>query len=239
MRSLLVVTPRVIKPTAFAVAIAMSGGHDIAHADGPHLDGSAVPMVPATPSVSDETVLALARVCFSEADMHRGDDCAAIAEVTRKRAARSNRSLLEQLRAYSPEATGQITPRSMRQRWISGLRLDGAEPPAWAEMNEARRARGLLRLPWTRYGFRWRELLQEARRLLLHPRRVCSEPPDHWGGDCNPDANPHGVCDVVPPTWRRVDCGRTVNAFYTISDTPRRPRVVPAHRARGGRPRRR
>src|SRR5687768_828954 len=37
---------------------------------------------------NDELVLALARVCFSEADMHRGNDCAAIAEVTRKRARR-------------------------------------------------------------------------------------------------------------------------------------------------------
>jgi hypothetical protein len=43
---------------------------------------------------------------------------------------------------------------------------------------------------------------------------------------------------MVPPTWRRVNCGRTVNAFYSVRETPRAVRSIPAFRARGGRPRR-
>jgi hypothetical protein len=105
-------------------------------------------------------------------------------------------------------------------------------------MNADRISRGLLRLPWTRYGRRWAALVREARGLLANPRRVCDQPPEHWGGDCNSDHNPHGVCDVVPPTWRRVNCGRTVNAFYRVRASHGPVRSIPAFRARGGRPRR-
>src|SRR5688572_21570930 len=107
--------PRRLRPMLLAAALAPAAAAPAltARANDPMDDPS-----------SDEIVLALARVCFSEADMHEGNDCAAIAEVTRNRARLTDRSFLEQLRAYSPEATGVVPPRAMRQRWISTTRLD-------------------------------------------------------------------------------------------------------------------
>ncbi len=161
----------------------------------------------------DDTTFALARVCMSEADIHRSNDCAAIAEVTRVRAELTGRTLIQQLRAYSPQATGITAPRSLRQGWVSTLRTDLEEPTGWTPMNVDRLERDLLPLRWTSYRSRWGEIIDEARSLLQAPRRVCRESPMHWGGDCN---RPRGACDRAPSSWRRVDCCPTVNIFYRV-----------------------
>lgn len=189
-----------------------------------------------------ETATALQRVCFSEEDTIAGNGCAAIWEVTLNRAAKTRRTPLEQLRAYSPEATATVPPRSPRQAWIQGLTLKCDEPPAWAAMNAERVARGDYPLPWeTAWRPHCERRAAEAIALVVSPRRVCERTPDHFGGDCNVDANPHGVCDAVPPHWQRIDCGPAASAFYVVGPRPASmsPRsgdpTLPASIARGRR----
>lgn len=162
----------------------------------------------------EATILALARVCWSERDARVDtNDCAAIAQVTRTRAALTKRTLLEQLRAYSPEATAAQDTERERQRWVSQLRLDAEQPDEWSVMNARREGRGLRPLPWRSIRARWIATIEEARALLNTERRVCTEPPSHWGG----------TMDAAPRHWVRIDCGRTVNRFYRVPRVPRGP----------------
>lgn len=171
--------------------------------------------------VVDETVLALARICMSERDVHlETNDCPAIIEVIVFRAELLGISYLAMARRYSPEATGARPPRSMRQRWVSGLQFGDEPPPAWAAMNEGRVARDLYPLPWRNYLPAWHATLVQVRQLLAFPRQVCAGGvPMHWGGACNPDGTPAsrtGVCDAPPAHWIKLDCGNTVNHFFEV-----------------------
>lgn len=179
-------------------------------------------------------------MCVSEANWERSDDCAAIWQVTRRRAALTGRTWREQLVAYSPRAAGGGRPRSPRGRWVQSLRADLGEPVGWAALYPS--------LPWTAYRDRWADRLAEASTLVSageSARAPCEPAPDHWG-------RRHGHEGRAPlyRGWIPVECGRrTVNAFWRVpprGDGPRpggavgrnregAPRVLPASVARGGR----
>lgn len=174
------------------------------------------------------TAEALQRVCFSEEDTNPGNGCAAIWETTLSRASKTGRTPLEQLRAYSPEATATVRARSLRQGWIQGLTLKCDEPAGWAAFNADRVERELHPLPWeTAWRPHCERRAAEALALVLEPRQVCERRPDHFGGDCNVDANPHGVCDAVPSHWIRIDCGPAASAFYVVGPRGRPAPVGP------------
>lgn len=148
---------------------------------------------------ADDAVL-LARVCLSEADASRSNDCAAIAEVTRRRASMTGRTVGQQLRAYSGEATGTRPTVRPRLVWISRLDRGATRPQGYPE-----------RLRWEPYRAVWLRLLAEAEALLAHPRSVCREPPDHWGMRTG-----HEYWSRVRIGWRPIDCGPTRNAFWRV-----------------------
>ena len=122
------------------------------------------PVLPA--GVDVETVRDVTRVCFSERDTNTATaDCRAIIEVTRNRSALTGRTFLEQLRAYSPEATGRVPARTTRHRWISTIEASCDEPAGWASYNEWRVEHGVC--------FRERDGRRE-RAACLPPFHACT-----------------------------------------------------------------
>jgi hypothetical protein len=216
-------------------------------------------------SVEDQTVLALARVAWSERDRRRTRDLAAIAQRHHAVARRTGKPLLLVIQEGSPLATGfcltaageryrrcRMWPERERQHWVATMRLDGVEPSGWPVLNANRAERGLLPLPWAgRNQERWLETVAEARRYVARAPRVCNLDPDTWGGACdenNEAASLTGVCDEAPAHWIRVDCGPicdeeeteecTLNQFYKFPRTRREREVagtLPANVARGDR----
>lgn len=199
----------------------------------------------AQPSVDPELLRDALRVRISEADFapecrgeHRGawyprgcvTDGAAIVLRHWAAAKRRGTSLHRELRAYSRRATGQVPPRSPRGAWVAALTLDFSAPPVgWPSGSSWARRVPLLE--------QIRDEMAEhvGAALADRPPAVCAgfEEPDHWGGDdCVPTSR-RGACDRVPPCWRRLDCGPTVNAFYVV-ECPR-IRTLPASVARGRR----
>lgn len=222
---------------------------------------SAQAQIPPLGGTVREAAEALGRVCFSERDsMTEKADCAAINQRTWHEAARRGRSFLEELRNYSPLATGWCVdargvdhPRCAlwdereRQWWISGLTYDGHEPSGWEYMNEDRIRRGLSILVWQgRYERAWRRTIEESEDLLQMvfntgrlPSGPCNDAPNHWGGGCNPDMTARsrtGICDPPPSNWVRLSCGDTVNDFYRVLRVVRRRSTgtIRASVARGG-----
>lgn len=231
------------------------------------LDPGASGFMSGTTTEQRRAVWAQAVVCISEADFNRSRDCAAIAQRHHGIAERTGRPLLDVIREGSPLATDycsdpagarlhrcRLAGTRPRQEWVSTLRLDAQEPAGWPEMNRARIARGLLRLPWDdNRRERWLDVLRDAERFVDAKPRVCREDPDTWGGACTPDGRPAsrtGVCDSPNPAWVQIDCGPicprghvgpecTVNAFYRIPRIRRpssnRGTIIPASIARGRR----
>jgi len=157
----------------------------------------------------EQIILALSKVCVSEANWTHQNDCPAIHQVLRRRMHfRGDSNLLETAQAYCPHATGVVPPQSLRQRWISNLRLDGQEPRGWKRLNTVRRRQGLRPLNWERnYLWRWQARIAETIDLLANPRNVCRGGVDHWGARW---------LDRSHLGWRRVNCGRTIEAFWRI-----------------------
>jgi len=146
--------------------------------------------------------LDLARVCVSEASFELGPDCPAIAAVLRRR---PFGGISEAAARYSPRVVGARPPRTSRQVWIAGLRADLAEPVGWPASAG----------PWTHYRGLWRAILASARTLVEAENVPCSVPPDHWGG-------PMDRARAARLGYRRIDCGKTRNDFYTDPTTTRR-----------------
>lgn len=152
------------------------------------------------------------------------NDAAIIAWVIRARAEVVGITWVEMARRYAPSATGVRPPQSRRHIWIQQLSLDGSEPPAWGS---------LVRLSWERHRLPlWRRIVAEMEHVLTRWPNPCEggAVPEQWGGACTVDGrpeNPRGVCDLVPPSWERLDCGRAVNAAYLT------PRSLPARLAKG------
>jgi hypothetical protein len=140
--------------------------------------------------------LALAQICASEASVQtETDDCAAIAQVLKRRARVMSFSQIA--RRYST----RVFQRDRRdgRRWIAHLTPNGQEPAGWPES-----------LPWSKWQKRWLSLYHHAGRILRDEvPSPCATPPDHWGGSMDDwRARKAG--------WRQVDCGRTLNNFWSV-----------------------
>lgn len=160
-------------------------------------------------TLEEQIVLALSKVCVSEANWTHLNDCPAIHQVLRRRMHfRGDPNLLVTAQAYCPHATGAVPPETVRQRWIANLRLDGQEPRGWRRLNTLRRRQHMRPLNWERsYLHRWEARIAETVNLLANPRRVCRGVVDHWGARW---------WDRSHLGWRRVNCGRTIEAFWRI-----------------------
>ncbi|MFW6086401.1 MAG: hypothetical protein ACODAG_04290 [Myxococcota bacterium] len=156
-----------------------------------------VPAVRAEQPPRPPDQLALAKVCASEASIQtETDDCAAIAQVLRRRARGS--SLGAMARAYSSRVFDRS--RGDGRRWIAHLGPTGVQPEGWPE-----------RLPWaSTWRARWMALYRHAGAILRgEVPSPCERPPDHWGGDMDDwRARKAG--------WFPVDCGQTLNHFWAV-----------------------
>lgn len=163
------------------------------------------------PAPDEATVLAIGRVCVSEANWRNTPDCAAIVERHLGVAERTGEPLIDIVREYSPRATGERPSSLLRMRWISTLRLDLEEPDGWRLLNAHRQRRGDQPLPWSRYEPRWAARLAEVRRLLIDPPDVCPGRIDHWGAQS---------LDRTDLGWIELRCGATptVNRFWRVPD---------------------
>ncbi len=172
----------------------------------------------------EELVHALARVCVSESgwisEPRNDNDCAAIHAVTRYRARKNNRSMLQQARQYSRRATGMILVQSGRLHWVQNLSMDFTQPDGWDEMNTERTERGWKELPWERFRQDWMQRVEEARHLLSDPEQVCRHTPQHWGSRYGRE-----YVRAIQRGWREVDCGTTQNAFWRLPSDASRPEV--------------
>jgi hypothetical protein len=158
-----------------------------------------VPTAGATERAHPPPQLALAQICASEASVQtESDDCAAIAEVLRRRS--HTLSFTKVALRYSTRVFHR--GRQDGRRWLAHLSPSGAQPEGWPEA-----------LPWSKWRGRWLELYEHAGRILRGDvQSPCSTPPDHWGG-------PMDDWRAIKAGWNRVDCGRTVNNFWSV---PRR-----------------
>lgn len=145
-------------------------------------------------------VEALARICVAEAGWEPATgDCAAIAHVILRRARRLGLRPRTMARRYSRRHFDAT--RTDERRWIVGRELRGAEPAGWP-----------AGLDWREYRARWLEMVEHVRELLAGSvSDPCGGEADHWGA-------PYGV-DLARARragWRRLDCGPTRNAFWSI-----------------------
>lgn len=158
-------------------------------------------------------VLALARLCVNESGMraYARDDCAAIHATIAFRATYIYRSTyLDALHRYSSRVTVDRARAQDhgRRPWIAQLWPDGRQPEAWAASTPAR---------WGgRHEVWWGRSYQHALDIMRGDIMTrCVMEPHHWAR-----------ADVVPQngTAERIDCGNTLNGFWS----------VPRYRARWG-----
>jgi hypothetical protein len=152
-------------------------------------------------SRAQDPALVLARSMVAEANWRSPSDHVAIAYVIQKRSAARARASGVSLEGTALQYVSAFKVENARTRWVRALNLDAVEPEGWP-----------ARLSWTRHRPLWLEVLERARAFLrgelVDPCRGLA---DHWGGPM----------DVAPPHWVRLDCGDTLNTFYSVR--PLRP----------------
>lgn len=141
------------------------------------------------------TVLALARICVSEASWESDRDCQAIYQVFRN-TRRSTETLLGVMHRHTNRVLSQKEPLNSRQAWLQGLRLDASPPPTFPR-------------PWEgRFERAWRSRVRLAERILTEPNRFpCRGPVITWGGAMDDHI-------AIRRGLTRVNCGVTMNHFW-------------------------
>lgn len=144
----------------------------------------------------------LARVCVGEASFYV-PDCAPIAEALRNQARqRGDSSLVPAARSYS----ALFKSSSDRKTWVLALPNGFEKPEDWPE--------DLQR--WATVAKRWRNMLLYANHLIrTEPEPRCTAPAWHWGAREGVDKTRAEV-ELKAGRWERIDCGNTLNLFYTV-----------------------
>lgn len=148
----------------------------------------------------ERDVMALARVCLSEAGWEPGDDCAGILAVLRSRQATlGTRSLASMAHTYSGKVFRR--DRTDARAWI-----------AWVEDSESVPKHWPMNVSWPAHREKWAAIVELAGVLIDQPSECDA---DHWGG--------RFAADMARPLregWIEVDCSRgdepTRNAFWTV-----------------------
>lgn len=148
--------------------------------------------------------LALARICVSESGFQvHTNDCNLIYQALRTRSSTGELTLAI-MRSYSRRSFDRT--RTDRRRWIAHLNHEFREPSGWE----------IISVPWStrRQGFI--NVYEYAGHLIrTRPANKCGVRIDHWGA-------PGFRRDMhLEQGWRLVECGETLNDFWTI---PRRER---------------
>ncbi len=163
---------------------------------------AALPSTPAAarPRPPGDPALTLTRVCLHEAGLDYGDDCAALYDALRTRAASRGYRWDDWARAYSPKIFDRR--RNSPRRWIAWLPDDLMRPRHWPHGE----------VVWARSQPRIVNTYFRARNIVMGLERSrCVEAPDHWGG---PVVDRNRIrAGVRSGYWRVVDCGDTANVF--------------------------
>jgi hypothetical protein len=152
---------------------------------------------------TDEAVVWLARAMVSEADWSPIDHAAIAWTLKRQWESRYEKdprwTFVDQVRAYCAGLRGEEI-RTKRSEWVRTLTLDGAEPEGWPDD-----------VLWSNYAPLWRRTIDFARAWGAgRVRDPCEGRAWHWGG----------TMDTPGRNMRPVDCGMTLNIFYTFHAMP-------------------
>jgi len=166
------------------------------------------PTPPAPPTTRERRMqLALARICVSEAGFQvTTRDCELIYHVFRTRS-RTGDLTLGIMRAYSSRSFD--TTRTDRRRWVAHLNHEFREPAGWE----------IISVPWSARREGFRRVYEFAGQIIRsRPDNPCGVRLDHWG------AQHFRRQEHLEDGWKIVQCGETLNAFWSLPE--RRPRVV-------------
>lgn len=140
--------------------------------------------------------LALARVCYSEAGLEEGPDCAAILSALRNRAEKLRMSFGAMIRTYAAN-TFRLSRRDSR-RWLAHLDASGTQPEGWPE-----------HVAWSNHRDRWLALIDRATALLEQPSEYPTA--QHWGMTTGEDLR-----RAIRAGWVRVVIDGARNAFWAF-----------------------
>ena len=151
--------------------------------------------------------LALARICVSEAGFQlRTRDCEFIYHVLRTRG-RTGELELGTMRAYCKKSFNRL--RTDDRRWVAHLTHTFTEPRGWRETTT---------LHWDRRRRSFQEVYEFAGRIIIErPDNPCELRLDHWGAR----GFRHRL--LLRRGWRTVECGPTLNTFWSIPRRSNRP----------------
>lgn len=154
--------------------------------------------------------LALSRICVSESGFQiRTNDCSLIYHTLRTRS-RTGEITMGIMRAYSGRTFDRN--RTDRHRWIPHLNHDFREPEGWRET---------VTIPWSTRRGRFIEVYNHVGSLLRRrPENTCGVRIDHWG------ARGFRRQLHLSNGWRLVQCGETLNDFWSIPENDDQPEEI-------------
>lgn len=147
--------------------------------------------------------LALARICVSESGFQtRTNDCTLIYHALRTRSS-TGEITMGIMRAYSGRTFDRS--RTDRHRWIPHLSHNFREPNGWSET---------VTIPWSARREGFVAVYNHVGNLLrTRPENTCGVRIDHWGArGFRRDLH-------LSNGWRLVECGETLNDFWTLPST--------------------
>jgi hypothetical protein len=155
---------------------------------------------PYAPPPSRRIQLSLARICVSESGFQvRTNDCTLIYHVLRARS-RTGEITMGIMRAYSGRTFD--TDRTDNHRWIPHLNHNFTEPRGWRET---------VTIPWSARRPGFEAVYEHVGELLrIRPENPCNMRVDHWGAR-GFRRNLH-----LSNGWRLVECGETLNDFWSL-----------------------
>jgi len=158
---------------------------------------------PYMPPPSRRIQLSLARICVSESGFQvRTNDCTLIYHALRARS-RTGEITMGIMRAYSGRTFD--ADRTDNHRWIPHLNHNFTEPRGWRET---------VTIPWSARRRGFEAVYEHVGELLrTRPENPCNMRVDHWGAR-GFRRNLH-----LSNGWRLVECGETLNDFWSLPRT--------------------
>ena len=155
---------------------------------------------PYAPPPARRIQLSLARICVSESGFQvRTNDCTLIYHALRARS-RTGEITMGIMHAYSGRTFD--TDRTDNHRWIPHLNHNFTEPLGWRET---------VTIPWSARRPGFEAVYEHVGELLrTRPENPCNMRVDHWGAR-GFRRNLH-----LSNGWRLVECGETLNDFWSL-----------------------
>ena len=146
--------------------------------------------------------LALAKICVSEAGFQtRTNDCMLIYQALKTRSS-TGEITMGIMRAYSGQTFDRSSTRTDSRRWIPFLNHEFSKPHGWSET---------IVVPWSARSRAFEQVYEYAGNLIrTRPENPCGARIDHWG------SKSYQRQRLLHDGWTIVECGETLNAFWTM-----------------------